>query len=167
MAVQGTWRAGTGEVVSAGRWPPQAGAAAWVDVAELSPEDDAALADVAGRPRAAQGAPRRQGPDPRAGRARLAARRAGESTPRSRPTSSQPDQRSYDLADLTLRYLKRELRQDTGDADQLTLDAIDDTGASDVAMLHAPRRCSTWPRRSTTRSRSTAAPGCWPTSSCR
>ena len=49
----------------------------------------------------------------------------------------QPDQRSYDLADLTLRYLKRELRQDTGDADQLTLDALDDSGTSDVAMLTA------------------------------
>ena len=49
----------------------------------------------------------------------------------------QPDQRSYDLADLTLRYLKRELRQDTADADQLSFDALDDTTASDTAMLTA------------------------------
>ncbi len=49
----------------------------------------------------------------------------------------QPDQRSYDLADLTLRHLKRELRQDTSDADQLSFDALDDTTASDAGMLTA------------------------------
>ena len=54
---------------------------------------------------------------------------------------ARPDQRSYDLADLTLRYLKRELKQErrpmTG---QLTFDALDDSvssDATDTAMLHA------------------------------
>ena len=50
-----------------------------------------------------------------------------------------PDQRSYDLADLTLRYLKRELKQETADSGQLSFDSLEgaDTGAAETAMLHA------------------------------
>ncbi|MBU2073056.1 MAG: DNA polymerase I, partial [Actinobacteria bacterium] len=51
-----------------------------------------------------------------------------------------PDQRSYDLADLTLRYLKRELKQGEADDGQLSLDTLGDEGdsaAADTAMLHA------------------------------
>ncbi len=50
-----------------------------------------------------------------------------------------PDQRSYDLADLTLRYLKRELKQGSADDDQLSLEGLDGGGgdAADTAMLHA------------------------------
>jgi len=50
-----------------------------------------------------------------------------------------PDQRSYDLADLTLRYLKRELKTG-GPAEeqaQLSFDEVDDSGAAETAMLHA------------------------------
>ncbi len=47
-----------------------------------------------------------------------------------------PDQRSYDLADLTLRYLRRELKQEAADEDQ---GALFDEGAdvANTAMLHA------------------------------
>ena len=51
---------------------------------------------------------------------------------------ARPDQRSYDLADLTVRYLKRELK--TGpvdDGDQLSLDGIGDDAAGETAMLQA------------------------------
>ncbi len=53
-----------------------------------------------------------------------------------------PDQRSYDLADLTLRHLKRELVDDAGDPDQLALDLGPDGGAatSAAAMVRA-RAC--------------------------
>ena len=50
-----------------------------------------------------------------------------------------PDQRTFDLADLTIRYLKRELKVDTGpdvlDAsdDQLALDFGDDDSGTEVA----------------------------------
>jgi len=37
---------------------------------------------------------------------------------------ARPDQRSYDLTDLALRYLKRELRVDAPDTGQLTLDGL-------------------------------------------
>jgi len=55
-----------------------------------------------------------------------------------------PDQRSYDLADLTLRYLKRELRQGTAEQDtgqgELSFDSLEgagNTGVSETAMLQA------------------------------
>ena len=135
VAVQGSWRAGTGDVVSVAL-ASALGAAAWVDVTELSPQDDAALAgwlaDEA-RPKVLHDA---KGP-----MLALAAR-GWELNGLAVDTALaaylvQPDQRSYDLADLTLRYLKRELRQSTGDADQLSFDTLDDTGTSDIAMLTA------------------------------
>ncbi len=47
---------------------------------------------------------------------------------------ARPDQRSYDLADLTLRYLRRELTDDATGTEQLALDL--DTGAG--ARTHTP-----------------------------
>jgi DNA polymerase-1 len=41
---------------------------------------------------------------------------------------ARPDQRSYDLTDLALRYLQRELRIDAPDDGQLTLDGVGDDG---------------------------------------
>ena len=51
-----------------------------------------------------------------------------------------PDQRSYDLADLALRYLRRELRAEEGDGGgQLAfgLDGGDDTAAAESDVLRA------------------------------
>ena len=115
------------------------GQAAWIDVADIGPDDDAAvaawLADPA-RPKALHDA---NGPS-----LALAARGwelAGLDVDTALAAYLvQPDQRSYDLADLTLRYLKRELRQDTTDADQLSFDALDDTTASDTRDAHRARR---------------------------
>ncbi len=52
---------------------------------------------------------------------------------------ARPDQRSYDLADLTLRYLKRELGDAEESADQLALDLDADAAATThtTAMLRA------------------------------
>ena len=50
---------------------------------------------------------------------------------------ARPDQRSYDLADLTVRYLKRELRQGGADDGQLSLDGLDDSSAGELEMLRA------------------------------
>jgi DNA polymerase I len=41
---------------------------------------------------------------------------------------AKPDQRSYDLTDLALRYLQRELRVEQSDDGQLTLDGLGDDG---------------------------------------
>ena len=91
-------------------WPAADGAAAWLDVDRISPDDDAALADLARR--------RRRGPrcctTPRARCWRWPARGwplAGLASDTALSAYlARPDQRSYDLADLTLRYLKRELK---------------------------------------------------------
>nr|WP_306255096.1 DNA polymerase I [Ornithinimicrobium cryptoxanthini] len=50
-----------------------------------------------------------------------------------------PDQRSYDLADLVLRYLKRELRAEEGSTDQglLDLDLGQDDAAVQSSIVHA------------------------------
>lgn len=53
---------------------------------------------------------------------------------------ARPDQRSYDLADLALRYLHRELRTETPDTGQLPLDfgvGLQDTAAEEGLMLRA------------------------------
>ncbi|MFI7023454.1 DNA polymerase I [Micromonospora sp. NPDC049900] len=51
---------------------------------------------------------------------------------------ARPDQRSYDLTDLALRYLHRELRVDAPDDGQLTLDGLGGDGeAEQNLMVHA------------------------------
>jgi len=135
VAVQGSWRAGTGEVLSVALAASD-GAGAWIDVVGLTPEDDTVLAGWladADRPKVVHDA---KGP------ILALAARGWELGGLAVDTALaaylvRPDQRTYDLADLTLRYLKRELRQETGDTDQLSLDGLDDTGASDAAMLAA------------------------------
>ena len=138
VAVQGQWRAGTGEVWSMALAAAD-GTAAWFDAAEVTPADDAAvaawLADAA-RPKVLHDA---KGP-----MLALAARGwplAGlQSDTAIAAYLVRPDQRSYDLADLTLRYLKRELKQGEADDGQLSLDTLGDEGdsaAADTAMLHA------------------------------
>ena len=119
-----------------------------------------------------QGHARRQGPHPGARRPGLARCAGLVSDTALAAYLARPDQRSYDLADLTLRYLKRELaRAADVDEDQGEL-LFDDLGGDAPGRRRRPRcctpaRCSTSPRPSTPRSRSAAAPGCSPTWSCR
>jgi DNA polymerase-1 len=137
VTVQGAWRAGTGEVWSVAL-AAQDGTAAWFDAAEVTPEDDAAVADWFADPAAAKVLHDAKGP-------MLALSARGwpldglVSDTALAAYLVRPDQRSYDLADLTLRYLKRELKQDSADAGQLSFDALEggDTGAAETAMLHA------------------------------
>jgi DNA polymerase-1 len=139
VSVQGAWRAGTGEVWSVALAAAD-GTACWFDAAEVSPEDDAAVggwfADAA-RPKVLHDA---KGP-----MLALAARgwelRGVVSDTALAAYLVRPDQRSYDLADLTLRYLKRELRTGGADSGQAELsfedDGEDTSGADHAAMLHA------------------------------
>ncbi|MBG0563546.1 DNA polymerase I [Actinoplanes aureus] len=48
---------------------------------------------------------------------------------------AKPDQRAYDLTDLALRYLKRELRVEEPDNGQLTLDGLGDQGAAEEGVM--------------------------------
>ena len=56
-----------------------------------------------------------------------------------------PDQRSYDLGDLSLRYLKRELRDEAEDSGQLTLDTDNIGSESGMLRARATRACAQFP----------------------
>ena len=138
VTIQGRWGSGTGEVWSVALAAAD-GAGAWFDAGEVSPEDDAAITTWFDDPARTKVLHDAKGP-----MLALAARGWGlrglVSDTALAAYLARPDQRSYDLADLTLRYLKRELKQGATDDGQLTLDAIDDPGSSsaaDSAMLHA------------------------------
>ncbi|HET7328537.1 MAG TPA: DNA polymerase I [Nocardioidaceae bacterium] len=133
--VQGSWSGGAGDVIAVAL-ATVAGAAAWVDAGEVTADDDAALAGWLAdetRPKALHDA---KGPS-----LMLAARGwrlAGVTADTALSAYlSRPDQRSYDLADLTLRYLKRELRNDESESGQLTLDTGSVDSTAEVAMVHA------------------------------
>jgi DNA polymerase-1 len=133
LHVRGSWGSGTGRVDGLA-FARADGRAAYVDVAGLTPEDDAALgawlADP-GRPKVIHDA---NGPLLALGAHGWAL--AGLSTDTAMMAYLvAPDQRSYGLADLTLRHLKRELKQDTGDDQGLLFETGDEVG--EAAMLHA------------------------------
>jgi DNA polymerase-1 len=136
VTVQGSWGGGTGEVRGIALAAAD-GQAAWIDAGEVSPGDDAAAMSWLGDPGRAKVLHDAKGP-----MLALIARgwplRGLVSDTALAAYLVRPDQRSYDLADLTLRYLKRELKQGAGDDDQLSLD-VDGAGgdAADTAMLHA------------------------------
>ena len=135
VQVQGTWRAGAGDVFAIAL-AANDGAAAWVDAEQVTPEDDKAMAGWLADPSYRKVLHDAKGP-------MLALRARGwELHGLERDTAlsaylARPDQRSYDLADLTLRYLKRELRQDTADSGQLSFDTLGDDSSGDTSMLQA------------------------------
>jgi DNA polymerase-1 len=133
--VRGSWGSGTGRVDGLA-FADGAGAAAYLDVAELSPEDDAALAGWLADPSRPKLLHDAKGPE-------LALEAQGWMLAGLRTDTAlaaylvAPDQRSYALADLTLRHLKRELRQESdGDQGLLFGDGEGDEVA-ETAMLHA------------------------------
>ncbi|GAA3628267.1 DNA polymerase I [Microlunatus ginsengisoli] len=133
--VVGHWGSGSGDL-RAFAIAAADGAAAYVDVTELSPDDDAALADWLADPGHHKAMHDAKGP-------LLAIWARGwdlaglTSDTQLAAYLTRPDQRTYDLADLTLRHLKRELKVETAleaaDDDQLALDFGDDDSGAQVA----------------------------------
>ena len=134
--VVGLWARGTGDADGVAFAAPDA--AAYVDLATLTPDDDAALAAWladAARPKAMHDA---KGP--------LQALVARGYTPLGLVHDTalaaylaRPDQRSYDLADLSVRYLKRELRPEAeADGQQM----LDFSPAGDAAAQEAMLRAT-------------------------
>ena len=78
-----------------------------------------------------------------------------------------PGQRSFDLADLALRYTRRELRGDAAASGQLTLDMAGETRGGGGARRSARWPPPSWPTRSTPTWPGGAPPSCSPRSSCR
>ncbi|HET8962013.1 DNA polymerase I [Nocardioides sp.] len=135
--VRGAWGSGTGSVDGLAV-ADVTGLAAYLDVTTLTPEDDKALAGWLADPSRPKVLHDAKGP-----KHALAAHgwtlEGLVSDTALAAYLVQPDQRSYDLSDLTLRYLRRELRTERED-DQ---DALfhDPAGGGDdlaeTAMLHA------------------------------
>ena len=133
VAVAGRFGRGTGSVTGVAVATAD-GPAAWFDPSTLDAADDAAvgawLADTA-RPKVLH--------DAKPALLALAERGwtlDGVTTDTALAAYlARPDQRSYDLTDLALRYLQRELRVEAPDDGQLTLDGIGDDGEAERNLM--------------------------------
>ncbi len=138
LAVSGTWGRGTGNLTGLAIAVP-GGAAAFLDPTTLIEEDDKALAQWLADPARPKALHDAKGP------IHALAARGLELAGLTSDTAlaaylALPGQRSFDLADLALRYLNRELRDATPATGQLTLDVPDDT---EVATALAQRAQAT------------------------
>ncbi len=141
--VVGHWGSGTGDIAALALAAAD-GAAAHVDVSQLTPADDQALSRWLADPTHRKAMHDAKG-------ALLAVWARGwdldglTSDTQLAAYLTRPDQRTFDLADLTVRYLKRELKveglPDALETDQQALDfGDDDSGtrlASEAAMVRA------------------------------
>ncbi|MGH3713140.1 MAG: DNA polymerase I [Micromonosporaceae bacterium] len=129
VAVSGSFGRGTGSLTGIGI-AAGAGPAAWLAPDQLDPADEQALATFLADPQ-------RQKVMHDAKRAMLAFAAHGWQLDGLVCETAlaaylvRPDQRSYDLADLALRHLHRELRVDEADNGQLTLDGLGSELADD------------------------------------
>jgi DNA polymerase I len=120
LAFRGQWGRGTGSLTGIAL-AANDGAAAFIDPEVLSPADDAALGAWLADPAAPKAAHDIKGP-------LLALRQHGWTLAGVTNDTQlaayllRPDQRSFDLADLALRHLHRELRSNVEESGQLTLD---------------------------------------------
>jgi DNA polymerase-1 len=138
LAVSGTWGRGTGNLTGLAIAVP-GGAAAFLDPTTLIEEDDKALAQWLADPARPKALHDAKGP------IHALSARGLELAGLTSDTAlaaylALPGQRSFDLADLALRYLNRELRDATPATGQLTLDVPDDT---EVATALAQRAQAT------------------------
>ena len=126
LAVEGNWGRGTGDLVGVALAGPAASAeeaseAAFIDPVTLTQEDEQALASWLADESAAKALHDAKGP-----MHALAARglllRGLTSDTALAAYLALPGQRSFDLADLALRYTRRELRGEVAGTGQLTLD---------------------------------------------
>ncbi len=134
----GQWGGGAGDITALA-FAAADGAGAYLDTADLTPEDDAALAAWLADPSRGKLLHGAKGPT-------LALwARGWDLVGVVQDTLLaayllRPDQRTYDLGDLVVRYLQRELSAEptAADAPQAALDFGDaDDGSMDRALLHA------------------------------
>ncbi|MFP5416001.1 MAG: DNA polymerase I [Actinomycetes bacterium] len=134
---RGSWRQGQGDLTGLALASLD-GAAAWVRTTELTPDDDAALAAWLADPERPKALHDAKGP------LQAIWSRGWDLAGLASDTHLaayllRPDQRTYDLADLTVRHLRRELAVEGGadaDAGQQTLD-FDDPDEGADAMVRA------------------------------
>ena len=135
IAAAGSWGRGTGEITALAL-ASKKGPAVHLDPAELIEDDERALAaylaDTA-RPKAIHEA---KGPM-LAFAARGMTLEGVTSDTALAAYLALPGQRTFDLADLALRYLHRELRSETEDSGQLTLDGSGEEEAAQALAVRA------------------------------
>ncbi len=141
LHVRGSWGRGTGDATGLGIAAESAAEgetrerdAAYVDLIELTPDDDAALAAWLADESVPKALHDLKGP-----LLALTARgwdlKGVTSDTALAAYLALPGQGSFDLADLSLRYLRRELRAEQVESGQLSFDgAEDDTTAADAAL---------------------------------
>jgi DNA polymerase-1 len=135
IAVTGSWGRGTGELTGIAL-AAQNGSGAYLDPAVLVEEDEKALAawlSDASRPKAIHDA---KGPA-LAFAARGLTLAGVTSDTALAAYLALPGQRSFDLGDLVLRYLHRELRGEQEDSGQLTLDGSGEEQAAEDLVVRA------------------------------
>jgi len=135
MHVVGRWGRGTGEATAVAV-ATAAGVAAYVPLLDLDDEADTALADWIGDPSCAKVLHDAKGPiHALAGRGMTL--RGLVSDTALAAYLVRPDQRSYDLADLVLRHLGRELKPEAAQPQGMLDFAADEDAAADDAMVRA------------------------------
>ncbi|MCA0336067.1 MAG: DNA polymerase I [Actinobacteria bacterium] len=134
--VVGSWGRGTGDASALAIATPD-GVAAHIGLQSLDAEAETALADWAGDPERGKVLHDAKGPI-HALAARGIRLRGIVSDTALAAYLVRPDQRSYDLADLVLRHVGRDLKPETAAATQGMLDfAADEDAAADDAMVRA------------------------------
>ena len=135
LALAGSWGRGTGVVTGLAIAAPD-GTAAYLDPEQLTGEDEQALAGWLADPAVAKAAHDVKGP-------MLALIERGWSLGGLVTDTALaayialPGQRSFDLSDLSVRYLHRELRAEAGSDGQLSLDGSLEEDAAQAQMLRA------------------------------
>ena len=138
LAVSGNWARGTGNVTGIAIATPD-GAGAYLDPTALTPDDEHALADWLGsehRPKALHDA---KGPSHALAARGLVLENITSDTALAAYLAL-PGQRTFDLSDLALRYLGKELGEPAGDDVQLTLDG---SGEEEAALALIRRAAAT------------------------
>jgi DNA polymerase I len=135
VSVTGQWAGGTGVVTGIGIATPD-GAGAYLDPAQLTPADDRALGEWladAGYPKALHDA---KGPSHALAAHGFTLNGVTSDTALAAYLAL-PGQRTFDLSDLSLRYLGKELSDPAGDSQQLTLDGSGEEEAGTALVMRA------------------------------
>jgi DNA polymerase-1 len=135
LHISGFWGAGSGDVTGVALASGD-GRAAWFDPADLDPSDEKAFVAWLGDPSQPKALHDAKGPS-LAFAARGWTLEGVTSDTALSAYLSRPDQRSYDLADLALRYLRRELRAEGSNDGQLSFDGADEAAAAEADMVRA------------------------------
>ncbi|MEV0399240.1 DNA polymerase I [Actinoallomurus sp. NPDC050550] len=135
IAVTGTWGRGTGDITGIAL-ATQAGTGAFIDPVELPEDDERALAAWLADPKRPKAVHDAKGP--MLAFAARGMRLDGVTSDTALAAYlALPGQRSFDLGDLVLRYLHRELRKEADDGGQLTIDGSGEQEAAFDLVVRA------------------------------